>query len=100
MENYFNYIKLFIAVIFGARHVFSVMGFLGLSLVYLMRVNLSVAIVDMINSTTPLSPISEPSFFSINESETCPNDNEQGGENVSFKKNNRIINVMLNTTFL
>ena len=39
----------------GSRHIFVFMAFLGLSSVYLMRTNLSVAIVDMIK-TTPSPP--------------------------------------------
>lgn len=35
------------------RTVLGVMGFLGFAVVYAMRVNLSVAIVAMVNSTTP-----------------------------------------------
>jgi len=34
---------------FGQRHVFAFMAFLGLSAVYMMRINLSVAIVTMVN---------------------------------------------------
>ena len=37
---------------FGYRHVFSLLGFLGFLNVYAMRVNLSVAIVAMVNSTS------------------------------------------------
>ena len=37
---------------FGHRHVFSLLGFLGFLNVYAMRVNLSVAIVAMVNSTS------------------------------------------------
>lgn len=36
-----------------ARHILGIMGFLGFANVYAMRVNLSVAIVAMVNSTTP-----------------------------------------------
>ena len=36
---------------FGYRHVFGLLGFLGFLNVYAMRVNLSVAIVAMVNST-------------------------------------------------
>lgn len=36
-----------------ARFVVGFMGFLGLALVYAMRVNLSVAIVAMVNNTQP-----------------------------------------------
>ncbi|XP_065579958.1 putative inorganic phosphate cotransporter isoform X2 [Artemia franciscana] len=39
---------------FGQRHLFATLGFLGLATVYMMRVNLSVAIVDMVNSTRTL----------------------------------------------
>lgn len=37
-----------------SRTVLGIMGFLGFANVYAMRVNLSVAIVAMINSTAPL----------------------------------------------
>lgn len=36
-----------------ARHILGIMGFLGFANVYAMRVNLSVAIVAMVNTTTP-----------------------------------------------
>ncbi|XP_053609606.1 putative inorganic phosphate cotransporter [Plodia interpunctella] len=39
---------------FKSRTVLGIMGFLGFANVYAMRVNLSVAIVAMINSTTPM----------------------------------------------
>ncbi|XP_055911749.1 sialin-like [Eupeodes corollae] len=35
-----------------ARHIFGLMGFLGFAVVYSMRVNLSIAIVTMVNQTT------------------------------------------------
>lgn len=37
--------------LFGTRHVLSLMGFLGFANVYAMRVNLSVAVVAMVNSS-------------------------------------------------
>ncbi|KAG0717620.1 putative inorganic phosphate cotransporter [Chionoecetes opilio] len=37
--------------VFGARHVLGAMGFLGFANVYAMRVNLSVAVVAMVNSS-------------------------------------------------
>ena len=36
----------------GARHIFALLGFLGFVNVYAMRVNLSVAIVAMVNQTS------------------------------------------------
>ena len=53
---------------FGYRHVFSFLGFLGFLNVYAMRVNLSVAIVAMVNSTN------NPSIKNTtnNTDETCP----------------------------
>lgn len=44
-----------------ARFVVGFMGFLGLALVYAMRVNLSVAIVAMVNSTTVVDNSTTPS---------------------------------------
>jgi hypothetical protein len=37
----------------GSRHVFAFLGFLGLATAYMMRVNLSVAIVDMVSTSGP-----------------------------------------------
>ena len=50
---------------FQARHALAVMAFLGFFNVYCLRVNLSVALVAMVNSTS-----SENS----NTSDECPND--------------------------
>ena len=36
---------------FGQRHIFALMTFTGLTISYMLRVNLSVAIVDMVNRT-------------------------------------------------
>lgn len=44
-----------------ARHILGILGFLGFANVYAMRVNLSVAIVAMVNSTT--NPIANASTF-------------------------------------
>jgi len=49
-----------------ARHVFALMGFLGFANVYAMRVNLSVAIVAMVNNTA----ITNTSV--VNNTDTCP----------------------------
>jgi len=51
---------------FGARHTFALMAFLGLAAVYMLRVNLSVAIVSMINRTEPVEPVD------LNSSFLCP----------------------------
>ncbi|XP_057652538.1 putative inorganic phosphate cotransporter [Diorhabda carinulata] len=40
---------------FKSRHILGILGFLGFANVYAMRVNLSVAIVAMINTTQPIS---------------------------------------------
>ena len=47
------------------RHVFALMGFLGFANVYAMRVNLSVAIVAMVNSSVILAP---------RDNSSCPGD--------------------------
>lgn len=44
-----------------ARHILGILGFLGFANVYAMRVNLSVAIVAMVNSTT--NPVANASTF-------------------------------------
>ncbi len=45
-----NPVMLFFLEWWGARHTFTVMGFMGLANLYAMRVNLSVAIVAMTNT--------------------------------------------------
>lgn len=44
-----------------ARHILGILGFLGFANVYAMRVNLSVAIVAMVNST--VTPVTNASSF-------------------------------------
>jgi len=51
---------------FLSRHIFAFMGFLGFANVYAMRVNLSVAIVAMVNNTA----ITNTSV--VNSSDACP----------------------------
>lgn len=45
-----------------ARHILGLLGFLGFANVYAMRVNLSVAIVAMVNNTAFPQPINNNSF--------------------------------------
>lgn len=45
-----------------SRHILGILGFLGFANVYAMRVNLSVAIVAMVNETTPIVPNSNNTF--------------------------------------
>lgn len=52
--------------LFGTRHVLGLMGFLGFANVYAMRVNLSVAIVAMVNS-------SAIPHVNATKLDTCPN---------------------------
>ena len=51
----------------GSRHVFAFLGFLGLATSYMMRVNLSVTIVDMVST-------SGPKGFRYNSSSADPSD--------------------------
>ena len=50
----------------GTRHVFSLMAFFGLAVVYMLRVNLSVAIIDMVNQTHTIDPVDD------NLTQLCP----------------------------
>lgn len=45
-----------------ARHILGIMGFLGFANVYAMRVNLSVAIVAMVNNTAFPPPSNNDTF--------------------------------------
>lgn len=82
---------------FGSRHVFALMGFLGLASAYMMRNNLSVAIVDMVK-TKPVD--NATSFFSrnkgvaLNASEQCEDDGSGGVEviYIAYSVNTQLIN--------
>ncbi|KAM8719682.1 hypothetical protein ACLKA7_005846 [Drosophila subpalustris] len=56
------------------RHIFGLMGFLGFAVVYAMRVNLSVAIVAMVNRTDVPHSNSDSAFNSTSDlaNDTCP----------------------------
>ncbi len=81
----------------GSRHVFAFMGFLGLASIYMMRINLSVAIVDMVktesmNATSFFSRGGdEPGNFTEGQCEDQGSDDDQVANNTktiaeSFKK--------------
>ena len=59
---------------FGTRHTFAVMAFLGLAISYMLRVNLSVAIVDMVNRTQILHPTATVIPSDANSSSMCTMD--------------------------
>ncbi|KAJ8923064.1 hypothetical protein NQ315_001613 [Exocentrus adspersus] len=63
-----------------ARHILGIMGFLGFANVYAMRVNLSVAIVAMVNNTAIPHPSSNNTFEHCqapnNTNSTVPSDGE------------------------
>ena len=80
---------------FGCRHVFALMGFLGLASVYMMRINLSVAIVDMVKTEPTAGHSSNqfdhPSLFfadfhpldatsDSNDTLQCEDNSENGGQ--------------------
>ena len=56
---------------FGTRHTFAVMAFLGLAISYMLRVNLSVAIVDMVNRTRIIPPTAPVIPSDVNSSSAC-----------------------------
>ena len=60
---------------FGSRHVFAVMGFLGLASVYMMRIKLSVAIVDIVK--TGPSVDNATSFFGRSGGTSASNNSAQ-----------------------
>ena len=70
-----------IVELFGCRHIFALMGFLGLASVYAMRINMSVAIVDMVKQSHRSA---STSFFSSgsadNSSDSCPDNGDGGGD--------------------
>ena len=67
---------------FGTRHVFGLMAFIGMVIAYMLRVNLSVAIVVMVNRTRTSEPDSYSSYSSViqgasNSSSVCPSSGDQ-----------------------
>ena len=77
------------ADVFGSRHAFALMGFFGLASVYMMRINLSVAIVDMVKTPQPID--NTTSFFGrsgdpppFNDTEGQCKDEGSGGSGVWF----------------
>lgn len=97
-----QYIKTFLDIctgFFGSRHVFALMGFLGLAAVYMMRINLSVAIVDMVRTpnTTTFFGRSSSGGSSGNGSEQCENDESGDSEvGILLQKLFEIVNVLVN----
>lgn len=56
------------------------MGFLGLASVYAMRINMSVAIVDMVKQSHRSSPSFFGSGLADNASDSCPDNGDGGGD--------------------
>ena len=55
---------------FGCRHIFAMLGFLGYASAYMTRVNISVAIVDMMHHSAPTD--SDESFGNSSDFCTAP----------------------------
>lgn len=70
-----------------ARHILGILGFLGFANVYAMRVNLSVAIVAMVNST--VGPVSNNNTF-----DHCPAPNITNSTEPAVSMSKAILFVM------
>ena len=59
---------------FKARHVFAIMGFFAICTHYIMRININVAIIAMVNNTADefLAAANESSYECPNRAEVMP----------------------------
>lgn len=75
-----------------SRHILGILGFLGFANVYAMRVNLSVAIVAMVNST--IQPQTNNSF------DHCPVINATNSSSTDVRNHKILLNLSNLTIFL